>query len=266
MAQSALLEKDYQTPVEDEKNTPEAIAHRRRGSEIYSKVFETKEFNAEDIAALVSAPTASALTAVAEPETAPASAAAFASAPAVTEPIHKDLFGNIAYKDHTLVRTDVAETATAAPVAAPVAEPAYRPAERFAPEGAPAVPLAPEREEDEDLRPTQRTMETLQRAELYRQEFDPEVGRKDRVGFFASLSGKAKMALAIIAAAFVVAIALVCINTGIINSMKTDLAAKRAELDGLTEYSEQLNSRIEEVTDPAFIDDYAEHELGMTRS
>ena len=262
MAQSALLEKEYQASIENDKNSPEAIAHRKRGSEIYSKVFETKEFSAEDIAALVS-PSASAKTAVAGPAAAPV-----ASAPAVQAPARKELFANIAYKDHTLVRTDVESTvaAAAAPAVAPAPAPAYQPARRFAPEVAPAMPAMPEVEENEDLRPTERTMETLHREELYRREFEPVQQTKPHVGFFASLSSKAKMALAIVAAAIVVAIALVCINTGIINSMKADVAAKQTQLRGLTEYSEQLNGRIEEVTDPAFVDDYAEHELGMTRS
>ncbi len=266
MAQSALLEREYQASIDDEKNTPEAIAHRKRSSEIYSKVFETKEFNAADIAALVSAPSASAKTAVLEPETAP-SPAAVSAAPATREPAHTST--GIAYKDHMLTKTDVKEetgtiaapSAPSAP-AAPVA-PAREPARRYAPEIAPSYP---DIEENEDLRPTPRTMETLRREEILQQEFDIDAQREQRVGFFASLSAKAKMALAIVTALFVVAIALVFINTGIINSIKDDLVTKQAELKGLTEYSEQLNGRIEEITDPAFVDDYAEHELGMTRS
>ncbi len=255
MAQSALLEREYRTSVEDDKNTPEAIAHRKRGSEIYSKVFQTKDYSAEDVAAAFSMPSMSATAAPAAEAPAPV----FAAAPAVTEaPARRELFTNLEYKDHTLVRTDVKEEAATLAPEAPVYAPAAMP------EVAPAY--VPETEEDEDLRPTPRTMETLQRSEMYKQQYETELQLNERVGFFASLSSKAKMALAIVAAAFVVAIALVCINTGIINSIKTGLATKQEELRALSEYSAQLENRIEEVTDPAFVDDYAEHELGMTRS
>ncbi len=278
MAQSALLERDYQTSVVDDKESPEAIAHRKRSSEIYSTVFESNDFDAERIAAAFSMPGGSARPSVltAEPAAAPAPAASAVEAPVREAPAHRELFSDLEYKDHTLVRREVKDdTATLAPEAAPAfapeVAPAFAPAPAFtpevAPEAAPAFAPAsePETEENEDLRPTRRTMETLKREELYTDDYGAELELDQHVGFFASLSGKVKMALAIVAAAFVVAIALVCINTGIINSMKYDLAARQAELTELTQYSEQLNGRIDEVTDPAFVDDYAEHELGMVR-
>ncbi len=243
MAQSALLEREYTTSQEDEKNTPEAIAHRKRGSEIYREVFGQKDFKPEDVTAAFSMPAPSANAAVLTE--APASAPAAPEAPA-----RRELFSNYEYKDHTLYRTDVTEdTATAIPEAAP----AFRPE---------TVPEA----ENEDLLPTRRTMEMLQRGALYRPDTETEMKQEERVGFFASLSAKTKMVLAIVSALIVVAIALVCINTGIINSIKSGITSKEEELRGLTEYSEELNGRIEEVTDPAYVDDYAEHELGMTRS
>ncbi len=290
MAQSALLERDYQTSVADESDSPEAIAHKKRSSEIYSGFFESSVSDAEKIAAAFSMPSASAKTAVLTEEPAPVSTprASVAEAPVREAPAHRELFSDLEYKDHTLVRRELKdETATLAPEAAPVyapeaapvfapeATPVYAPAPApaFAPEVAPetapapapeAAP-APETEENEDLRPTRRTMETLRREELYTEDFGADLELDRHVGFFASLSSKAKMALAIVAAVFVVAIALVCINTGIINSMKYDLAAKQAQLSELTRYSEELSGRIDEVTDPAFVDDYAEHELGMVR-
>lgn len=247
MGQSALLEREYQTFTENEDNTPEAIAHRKRGSEIYNTVFESKEIDAEKIAAAVSM-SASAVKTANAPVSAPVM-----TAPAVMAPARKELFSDFEYKDHTLVHTDVKE------------ETATEVAPSFSPVVLPAQETAPEAEDDEDLRPTRRTMETLQREELYRQTFAIEQQQREHVGFFASLSSKTKMVLAIISALFVVAIALVCINTGLINSMKSGLSSKEAELRELSRYSDELDGNIERFNDPAFVDDYAEHELGMTR-
>lgn len=254
MGQSALLEREYQTFTENEDNTPEAIAHRKRSSEIYNAVFQSKEIDAEKIAAAFSAPApvAKTETPVAEAPAAPVMAAAVKEAPA-----RRELFSDFEYKDHTLVHTDVKEE-VAAPEVAPSFSPVAVPAQEVP---APAT----ETEEDEDLRPTRRTMETLEREELYRQAFAIEQEQRERVGFFASLSSKTKMVLAVLSALFVVAIALVCINTGLINSMKSGLKSKETELQELTRYSEELDGNIERYEDPAFVDDYAEHELGMTR-
>ena len=259
MAQAALLEREYQTSVEDEHNTPEAVAHRQKSREVYDDVFRSSEYDAEKIAAEFSMPSAPAAATAPAPAPAPAAAPApVAAAPAVKEaPARRELFSNFEYKDHALRTTEVKETATAAPEVAPAPAPAP---------AAPKAEPAPETEESEDLRPTRRTMETLQREELYQRDFEVATQPREHVGFFASLSSKAKMALAIVSALVVAAIAIVCINTGIINSIKSDVSSKKAKLQALTEYSEELNGRIEQVTDPAFVDDYAEHELGMTRS
>lgn len=258
MGQSALLEREYETFTQNEDNTPEAIAHRKRGTEIYNTVFVSKEIDAAKVAAAVSMTASAAKTAdapVSAPASAPVSAPAMA-APAVTAPVRKELFSDFEYKDHTLVHTDVKEeTATAAPEVAP----------SFNPVVLPAQGTKPEAEESEDVRPTRRTMETLQREEIYRQTFDIEQQRRERVGFFASLSSRTKMVLAILSAVFVVAIALVCINTGLINSMKSGLTSKEAELEELSRYSEELEGNIERYMDPDYIDEYAEYVLEMTR-
>ncbi len=265
MAQAALLDREYQTSAEDEYNTPEAIAHRQKSHEVFDDVFRSKEYDAEKIAAQFSVSTASAPAAVAAPAAAPA--AAPVATPAVATPARREAYSNFEYKDHAVRTEQVKEATTVAPEVAPAPEVTPAPAPEVTP--APAAPKAapaPETEESEDLRPTRRTMETLQREELYQQGFEIADRPQERVGFFASLSSKAKMALAIVSALVVVAIAIVCINTGIINSIKSDVSRKRAELQQLSEYSEELNGRIEAVTDPAYVDDYAEHELGMTRS
>ena len=250
MGQSALLEREYQTFTENEDNTPEAIAHRKRSSEIYNAVFQSKEIDAEKIAAAFSAPAPAAKT---ETPLASAPAAAPVMSAAVKEaPARRELFTDFEYKDHTLVHTDIKEAASE--VAAPSFSPVSVPTQQVS---------APEIEEDEDLRPTRRTMETLQREELYRQEFMIE--QREHVGFFASLSAKTRMVLAILSALFVVAIALVCINTGLINSMKAGLQSKETELQKLTRYSDELDDDIEKYDDPAYVDEYAEHELDMTR-
>lgn len=254
MAQAALLEREYRASVEDEQNTPEAIAHRKRGEVIFSDFLQGKEYDAEKLAATFSMSAASAGTATVEEH---------AAAPAREEtPAQRDLFANYVYKDHALPATEVREEVSAATYAPEAPAPAYAPAHT----PAPAAPVAAPEIETEDTLPTQRTMDVLHREEIYQRDFAIEQQPKERVGFFASLSSKAKMALAIVSATFVAAIAVVCINTGIINSMKSDVDRKQKELEDLSEYSETLNGQIEAVTDPAYVDDYAENVLGMTRS
>ncbi len=248
MAQVALLEREYTPSAEDEENTAEAIAHRKRSAEIYNDVFQTRDPDTAKITEAFSMPSAPADTATIDP---------------VREeiPLQRDHFSDYPYRDHSIGGTDV-KNETAAAVYAPEV-PASAPAQT----SEPAAPEAkPETEENEDTRPTRRTMDTLQRDELYRRDFEIEPQQKEHVGFFASLSSKTKMALAIVSAVFVAVIAIVCINTGIINSMKSDVRRKQEELEKLSEYSESLNGQIEAVTDPAYVDDYAENVLGMTRS
>lgn len=258
MAQAALLEREYRASVEDEQNTPEAIAHRKRGEAIFSDFIQSKDYDPGKLAATFSMPTASAATA-----SAAAATVERETAPAREEtPAQRDLFANYVYRDHALPATEVREEVSAATYAPEAPAPAYTPA--YTP--APAAPEVAPEIETEDTRPTQRTMDVLHREEIYERDFAIEQQPKERVGFFASLSAKAKMALAIVSATFVAAIAVVCINTGIINSMKSDVDRKQKELEDLSEYSETLNGRIEAVTDPAYVDDYAENVLGMTRS
>ncbi len=241
---SALLERESQI-FEDTQDTSEELKHRKLRGEIYREAFGPNEPKAEDLAVRIAPYTVRQPAAV---QTAPTPSPV---ASVEEAPVRRELFADLEYKDHTLVHT--AARASVETIARP------------------EVVTAPKTAEDEDVLPTQRTMRTLERTERTARESAQLASpvlpqQEERVGFFASLSSKTKMALAIISALVVVAIALVCINTGIINSMKSNLTSKQRELEGLTQYSEELGGRIEEVTDPAFVDDYAEHELMMTRS
>lgn len=256
MSQTALLERETRsTATADE--TPEAIAHKKRSAEIYTKL-RSNDVSDEELIREIGEnhPAASAETyAPATPRMSAGSMTAVREVPVREATRPRELFTDVEYKDHRLVRTEEPSAAvTEVPVATPSAPAAP---------AAPAVKPAAEAEEDnEDLRPTRRTMDMIHRSEVYR----PEVNTEAHVGFFASLSSKVKLVLALVAVAVVAAIALVCINTGIINSLNAEIDSRRMELQGLSDYSESLNEQIREVTSDEFVDSYAENVLHMTRS
>lgn len=240
MSQSAVLERE---PYTSAANSPEAIAHKKKSEEIYSKYFSSDETD-EELARKIGAEFRS--------------ADSYAPSASSEAPVRgRELFADYDYKDHSLIhKTQPSASAAVAPV--PAAIPAEVPAAR--PAKAPAAELDEEDPDNEDLRPTPRTMRVRSSAN------ERKVESQLHVGFFASLSNTARLVLALVAAAVVVAIALVCINTGIINSLDADIQDRRSELQELNEYSESLNEQIREVTSPDYVDAYAEDILNMTRS
>lgn len=121
-------------------------------------------------------------------------------------------------------------------------------------------------EEGEDARPTPKTMDTLRRGlPVAKQPEETDVRPAEKVSFWMSLSPRTKAVLSIVALAVFFALALVCINSGIIRSLDADISTKQAKLQALEEQSQEVLSRIEAVTDPAYVDDYAENVLGMQR-
>lgn len=146
----------------------------------------------------------------------------------------KELFAGYEFKDGELVRPAEAVEAVSAPV---------------------------EMEED-DARPTRRTMDTLARgAALARAAV--AMKEEERVSFFASLSKSAKIALAVVAAALVVLVSLICMNTAIINSLDADILFKREQLETLMVQSEEIRSQLDWVQSPENVADFAENVLGM---
>ncbi len=159
------------------------------------------------------------------------------------ESAHPQLFDGLLYRDGRLVNAN-------APVADPVTEPAYAPEPVRVPEYDPSyIPS------EEDALPTRRTMESIRPVQ--------QTMEKENVGFFASLSAKTKLALAVVATVLVLMIALVCINTAIINSLNANIEYREAMISQLVETSNGIQTEIAEITDPSNIASWAQ-EQGMT--
>lgn len=166
------------------------------------------------------------------------------------------LFDNITYKDYEIVEKPTASAAVAAPARpaapayAPVATPVYAPV-------APAVPAyAPA---EEDALPTQRTMDTLRHATA-RAGLVEEPG----AGLLSMLSTRAKVVMCAIAAAVVLAIVLICVNTGILNAANAEISVKEAELQNLQQTYLQMQEEIDYLMSDEYIDSWAEQN-GMVR-
>lgn len=156
------------------------------------------------------------------------------------------LFDDIALKDGEIVR--VAPPAAAAPAAPAVAAPVEIPA-------APAVTAPAE----EDALPTRRTLETLHRgAEA------TETEERSGTGLLSALSLKTKLVLCAIAAAVVLIIALICVNTGILSSANADIVVKEAQLRDLQTQYAQMQEEIDYLQSDEYIDAWAQQN-GMVR-
>lgn len=166
------------------------------------------------------------------------------------------LFDNITYKDYEIVEkpqasaTVAAPARPAAPAYAPTAAPVYAPARPAAPVYAPA---------EEDALPTQRTMDTLRHATA-RADFAEE----SETNILSMLSTRAKVAICAIAAAIVLAIVLICVNTGILNAANAEISVKEAELQNLQETYAQMQEEIDYLMSDEYIDSWAEQN-GMVR-
>lgn len=158
-------------------------------------------------------------------------------------PARPQLFDGLLYRDGELINSY-------APVADPVEQPSYMPEPVVAPEYDPSYMPA-----EEDALPTRRTMESIRPVQQTRE--------GENVGFFASLSAKTKLALAVVATVLVLMIALVCINTAIINSLNADIEYREAVISQLVETSNGIQTEIAEITDPSNIASWAQ-EHGMT--
>ncbi|MCI8499896.1 MAG: hypothetical protein HFE28_04730 [Clostridia bacterium] len=174
----------------------------------------------------------------AEPVEIPSAARRIAEYHAHPAPLtHRNLFEDVAIKNGELVSTISAPEAVAAVPAAPTV--------------APAPVILPD-SDDADARPTPRTMASL------------NTRTETEQGFFSSLSTRAKVVLAAVAAAIVLVIALICINTAIINSINADIADKQAVVNDLKAQAQTIRQSIEEITNVDSINEWAES-VGMQR-
>ena len=158
----------------------------------------------------------------------------------------RQLFADLVFKDGYIQST------------APVVEQPAAPAAPAMQEAA----LAPVSIEDEDALPTPRTMDTLRHPAVQAQ---GESRPAAKTGVFAALSTKAKIALVTVMVAIIVAIAVICINTGLIGSLNAGIAAKEARLAELKEASQSIEDRIADYLDPDYVAEWAE-EHGMVYS
>ncbi len=151
------------------------------------------------------------------------------------------LFEGITYKNGELYgvaqKQESAPVAEAVAIAAPVAAPV----------------MAPEGEADDAI-PTRRTMDTLRRAEEER----VSAARKESVSY--ALSSKTKLIIA--AVAIVLVIAIICVNTSIINSLNADIAQLQETSQALASQAAEIEQNIAEVTAWEHVMEFAK-QLGM---
>lgn len=205
MAGSTVLERTTEKDAVKTAQTEELSAAERQHNERraeYLKLLYAEEEPELQAAPVVAAP-ASAAQRLADykPYSAPAS--------------NHTLFDGITYKDGEIVSDVAVKTAPSAQ-----AEVFTAPAPTARVEVMPAPVYAPA---EEDALPTQRTMDTLRQNTA-------EVETARRTGLFAGISTRAKIALAAIVFAIVMAIVVICINTGIINRLDASIETLREEV------------------------------------
>lgn len=152
-----------------------------------------------------------------------------------------NLFEGLALKNGELVSEVSAQQS--APAAEAVAAPS-----------APAI--APEAD-DEDARPTPRTMAA--------RNMRTQTVSSEQQSFFASLSTRTKAVLATIAAAVLLVITLICINTAVLNSVNAQIADKQLIVEELQTQTQNVMESIEQITSEDYINAWAELQ-GMSHS
>ncbi|MDE5896316.1 MAG: hypothetical protein K2H43_00715 [Clostridia bacterium] len=234
MAQLSVLEgtETEKTRLEDRREISAAERQHAKEIEVYRKMLYAGLSEAEAVNDVV----ATNDVAVAEPAeetSAHVSGAAqrFADYKAYQAPATKKiLFEGITYKNGELIEDVPAEvrpvrSASAATVVLPA--PVSMPAEEDA-----AVPA-----------PT--TMETLGRSET-----ETAAEESSKVSLLSAVSAKTKLVLAAIVFAIVLAIVVICINTGIINSLDADIEAMRARVQEQKQNYEELARELADMEDP----------------
>lgn len=170
-------------------------------------------------------------------------------APAAEAPAQerKGLFEDLLFKNGQLIDTSAPETPSMT-VEAPVYDPSYQPETDYIPAFEPSAPAA----DDEDAKPTPRTMS------------HQNVAEQKQTGMLAALSMRTKLVLASVAAVIAILLAVICINTAIINSINEQVSEREEQLTRLTEQLNGINGEIEQLTSPENIEAWAiEH--GMSR-
>ncbi len=121
-----------------------------------------------------------------------------------------------------------------------------------------AAAAAPAVSSEEDAMPTRRTMEMLHPAAMAQSE--PQA----RTSAAAKLSTSAKVALAVVGSALVLAFTLVCVNSGIIRSLNAKTQAKETRITELEQQYNSVQGEIDAIKDPENIAAWAQ-EHGYTQ-
>lgn len=171
-------------------------------------------------------------------------------APAAPAQKKRGLFEDLLYRDGELISTAPAAGDVEASVYTPAA-PAPQTETSFETYEAPAA-VPSSSDEDDDAKPTRRTM------------LHQNVAEERNTGLLSALSFKTKVVLASIAAVIVLLLAVVCINTAVINSLDESIAAREQEIAELTDSLDGLNGEIGRVTASDYVEAWAS-ERGMIK-
>ena len=155
----------------------------------------------------------------------------------------KVLFEGLAIKDGELVDLNAPAAALPAAPAMPAMPVMPAPAE------VPAAPVFTPSEED--ALPTRRTLDTLRRTEQ-------RTAEQTNTSLMSALSLRTKLVLCAIAAAIVLVIALICVNTGILSSANADSIVKESRLRDLQTQYAQMQEELDYITSPEYIDAWAQ--------
>lgn len=154
------------------------------------------------------------------------------------------LFETLLYKNGELLDTaaPAIEATAYAPAREGVREPSFRSSFAEPEEETYEEPAAAE---DEDAMPTPRTM-ALQ-----------NVAEEQNSKLLSALSMKTKLVLAAIAAVVVLLLAVVCVNTAIINSLKAGVSDREEQLADLTRTMEGIDDELTRLTSPEYVEEWA---------
>ncbi len=147
------------------------------------------------------------------------------------------LFETLVYQNGELLDT----AAPVREIEAPIYEPSYVPAMQ--------EEQAIEASEDEDALPTRRTMESIHREE--------SAAEARQTSMLSALSTRTKIVLATVAGIIALLLAIVCINTAIINSINEDVRTREDELARLEETMNGIDSEIERLTSQENVESWA---------
>ncbi len=114
-------------------------------------------------------------------------------------------------------------------------------------------------EASEDLTPTMTTIQY--RTDLYREE--QRAATEEKKGY--SMTAKGKLLMCVYAIVVAVVLALIIINTSVLNNLDSSIAAREAELSSVAAQAQALQDEISELTSAESIISRAEEELGMIR-